>query len=165
MNTEPYKAERYVVSPLRLQRLAPAAVASIAEQLAKMDPWKRLGYGTPALSRYLAGADPGLNRFLVRQEDETVGVVCIRFPWLRGPYLELLAVFPAAQGEGLGRRLLRWMEEEALPHANSLWTVTSEFNSGARRFYQSAGFIEVASLTDLVSNGSNELLLRKPLLS
>jgi len=61
----------------------------------------------------------------------------------------------------VGRRLLSWMEQETRNRANNLWTVTSEFNTRARSFYRTAGFVEVAPLPDLVKNGYNELLLRK----
>jgi len=165
MHAKPFAAESYVASPLSLKRLEPAVSATIAGQLAMMDPWRRLGYGTSALSSYLAGPDPNLNRFIVEEQGEHVGVVCIRVPWLRGPYLELLAVFPHAQGRGMGNRLLTWMEQEARHSASNLWTVTSEFNTRARRFYQAAGFVEVAPLPDLVTSGYNELLLRKSLVS
>ena len=163
MHAKPFASENYVASPLFLKRLEPTVSATIAGQLAMMDPWKGLGYGASALSSYLAGPDPALNRFIVEEEGERVGVVCIRVPWLRGPYLELLAVLPHAQGQGVGHSILTWLEQEARRSANNLWTVTSEFNTRARRFYQAAGFVEVAPLPDLVISGYNELLLRKSL--
>ncbi|MDD2466453.1 MAG: GNAT family N-acetyltransferase [Desulfobulbus sp.] len=158
-----FAAISYCVSSLSLNRLEPFEAESIANQLAVMDPWARLGYGAPALECYLAGRDSALQRFSVQESGETVGVVCIRLPWLRGPSLELLAVFPPAQGRGLGRMLLAWIEEEARLGADNLWTVTSEFNTRARLFYQTAGFVEVAPLTDLVASGYSEILLRKRL--
>ncbi|MGD9947165.1 MAG: GNAT family N-acetyltransferase [Desulfobulbus sp.] len=165
MSTFPFAATSYSVLPLRLNSLGPSVTEPISTRLAAMDPWKRLGYGAPALGRYLTAPDSGLKRFAVQVEStETIGVACVRFPWLRGPYLELLAVFPAAQGRGVGRTLLAWMEEQARLSANNLWTVTSEFNTKARQFYQAAGFVEVAPLPDLVATGESEILLRKTLL-
>lgn len=163
MSPLPFAAAGYSRPPLSLTRLHPSEAETIGTRLASMDPWKRLGYGAPALTRYLASPDPGLNRFAAQEAAETIGVICIRFPWLRGPYLELLAVFPVAQGRGAGRALLAWMEEEARLASNNLWTVTSECNNRARQFYQSAGFAEVAPLPDLVASGYSEILLRKML--
>ncbi len=41
--------------------------------------------------------------------------------------------------------------------------LTSSFNAGARSFYRSLGFSELVSLPDLISSGSDEILLRKTL--
>jgi len=161
MHTLPFHADRYVFAPFTLAPLQPMEAESIAHQLAMIDPWKRLGYGAPGLSRYLTAPDSSLKRFLAKEEAQSIAVVCVRFPWLRGPYLELLAVVPSAQGRGVGRRLLSWMEQETRNSANNLWTVTSEFNTRARNFYRTAGFVEVAPLPGLVKKGYNELLLRK----
>jgi GNAT superfamily N-acetyltransferase len=128
-----------------------------------MDPWRTLGSTATGLIHYLDGDDPALKRFAVQVDAETIGVVCVRFPWLRGPYLELLAVFPSAQGQGVGKAILAWMEEEARFTIKNLWTVVSESNVRARYFYREAQFIEVASLPDLVAKGCNEILLRKTL--
>ena len=159
----PFAAASYPLSSLTCVSLPSAEAGLIGARLAAMDPWKRLGYGAEALGRYLDAVDPSLKRFAVQFEQEIVAVVCIRFPWLRGPYLELLAVFPGNQGQGVGQAILAWSEEQARPSAKNLWTMTSEFNHRARRFYQAAGFVEIAPVADLVADGCNEILLRKTL--
>ena len=161
--TVSFAATQYPLPPLTCTSLRAAEAGLIGARLAAMDPWKRLGYGAEPLGRYLAAADPSLKRFAVQNEPETVAVVCIRYPWLRGPYLELLAVFPGNQGQGVGQAILAWIEEQARPSAKNLWTMTSEFNHRARRFYQAAGFVEIAPVADLVADGCNEILLRKTL--
>nr|WP_321467369.1 GNAT family N-acetyltransferase [uncultured Desulfobulbus sp.] len=161
MNAVPFGTQCAIVAPFTLIRLKPVEAEPIAHRLAAMDPWKRLHYGATTLGRYLSAPDPSLNRFILQEGEESIAIVCIRFPWLRGPYLELLAVFPPAQSRGVGRALLGWMEQEAGPGVKNLWTVTSEFNTRARKFYRAAGFFEVAPLPDLVQNGTSELLLRK----
>lgn len=159
----PFAAACYLLPPLTCIRLPPTEAGLLGARLAAMDPWKRLGYGAEPLGRYLAAADPCLKRFAVQHQQETVAVVCIRYPWLRGPYLELLAVFPGNQGQGVGQAILAWFEEQARPSEKNLWTMTSEFNHRARRFYQAAGFVEIAPVADLVADGCNEILLRKTL--
>jgi GNAT superfamily N-acetyltransferase len=159
----PFAASSYLFPPLSFNSLQPWEAEAISTRLAAMDPWKRLGYGATALNRYLAGPDPGLKRFTVGEADEQRAVVCMRYPWLRGPYLELLAVFPSAQGQGVGKSILAWIEEQARLHSKNLWTMTSEFNLRARAFYQAVGFVEIAPLPDLVAEGYNEILLRKTL--
>lgn len=159
----PFGAAHYPLPPLTCVSLPSADAAPLATRLAAMDPWKRLGYGAEPLGRYLAAVDPSLKRFAVQHEQKTIAVACIRYPWLRGPYLELLAVFPGNQGQGVGQAILAWFEDQARPSAKNLWTMTSEFNHPARRFYQAAGFIEIAPVADLVADGCNEILLRKTL--
>jgi diamine N-acetyltransferase len=166
MNTtvSPFSEDTYSLPPLTLQSLQLSEAVLISKTLAAMDPWKRLGFSATALNCYLIGPDPALNRFAVQDySQETVGVVCMRSPWLRGPYLELLAVFPTAQGRRIGQTILYWIEKQARLTANNIWAVTSEFNTRARQFYRAANFVEIAPLENLVANGYNEILLRKVL--
>ncbi len=159
----PFAAEVYPLPPLTLRTLPPSEAERIGTRLAAMDPWKRLGYSASALGRFLTNPDPALNRFAVHDANETIGVVCIRFPWLRGPYLELLAIFPEAQGRGAGQAVLAWLEEQTRLRSNNIWALTSEFNLSARGFYRAAGFVEIAPLSGLVVDGISEILLRKVL--
>jgi ribosomal protein S18 acetylase RimI-like enzyme len=90
------------------------------------------------------------------------GVISVRYPWLKGPYLELLAIFPEFQGRGLGTRVLAWMEQEAIRHeARNLWVCASSFNDSALRLYERNGFRQVARLRGLVEDSCDEILLRK----
>lgn len=135
-------------------------VPVLAAALATMDPWRRLGYSAAALERYLLRDDPALTRMVLEREGNAVAVLALRRPWLRGPYVELLAVLPQARGGGLGRVLLDWAAAQAGDGAN-LWACVSDFNTSARAFYARQGFVEVAPLPDLVAEGAGEILLRK----
>jgi len=148
----------------RLVRALSAAEASgIGEQLSGIEPWLTLGYSASALAGYLLRDDPALHRFLVRVEDAPAGVIAIRHPWLRGPYIELLGLAPDFQGIGIGVELLRWAEAEAAAVAGNLWVVVSECNERALMFYEKAGFEPVGRLDGLVREGMDEWLLRKRL--
>jgi GNAT superfamily N-acetyltransferase len=138
------------------------AAASLAGRMATMDPWRRLDYEAAALRRYLATDSPALGRHEITVEGESAGVVAVRSPWLRGPYLELLAVLPEHQGRGIGAAVLRWAEADAAP-ARNLWVMVSAFNDGARRFYARHGFAEIGAVPGLVREGFDEILLRKML--
>ena len=135
----------------------------ISRVLASVDPWRRLGYRSEQLFNYLVRHDPALKRYAVKVSDDTAGVVCVRFPWLIGPFNELLAIFDVHQGKGLGREVMNWMEQAYRPLARNLWTTVSSFNTRARQFYDSIGFSETAVLNDLVADGNDEILLRKRL--
>lgn len=144
--------------------LTPAQADQVGQALTQMDPWKRLGFGAQALTGYLNRPDPSLSRFAILHDGDLVGALATRSPWLRGPYLELLAILPHAQGLGLGKQALTWAFAKAQSKgALNFWACVSAFNLSARGFYAHMGFIEAAELTDLVISGENEILLRKVL--
>ncbi|MBI5590300.1 MAG: GNAT family N-acetyltransferase [Deltaproteobacteria bacterium] len=157
----PFSAKHYSLVSCELRFLDDPCARLSSKVLAFRDPWLRLGYTEDGLFRYLAGSDPSLNRYAVVVSEETAGVVCVRYPWLRGPYLELLAVFPSHQGKGLGREILEWMSHECCRISNNIWTTVSSFNNRALSFYKGVGFVEIAVLTDLVAVGFGEILLQK----
>jgi ribosomal protein S18 acetylase RimI-like enzyme len=143
--------------------LSESDAAVLGEMLGGIDPWLSLGVSPKALAGYLLRDDPALTRYVVRVGDfeEIVGVICIRYPWLRGPYIELLGMSDGYQGRGLGGQVLRWAEAEARRESRNLWVVTSSFNHKARAFYRRHGFYEIGPLKGLVSNEVDEILFRK----
>lgn len=148
---------------LAVAALAPAPAESIGRTLARMEPWTRLGYGAEALSRGLALRHPDLVRHLVVRGGETLGLATIRYPWLRGAYIELFAVLPAAQGQGVGHALLDRLEASYRERTGNLWLLVSAFNARARRFYACHGFAPIGTIADLVVAGEDEILMRKRL--
>lgn len=160
----PFLPERHALAGARLRPLEAADCLPLAESLAGLDPWARLGYGAPALAAYLGREDPALSRFVIeRGEDGAAGILALRWPWLRGPYLELFAILPAHQGHGLGRTVMDWSASRAGQAAPNLWACVSDFNTAARGFYAANGFAEVAPLDGLVMPGNAEILLRRRL--
>lgn len=160
----PFTRPQVMLTGCRLVRGLSATEAScIGELLSGIDPWLTLGYSASALAAYLLRDDPALHRFLVNVEEAPAGIMAIRHPWLRGPYIELLGLAPEVQGIGIGRELLRWAEAEAAMAAGNLWVAVSEGNERARSFYEKAGFIPVGRLEGLVREGMDEWLLRKRL--
>jgi GNAT superfamily N-acetyltransferase len=119
-------------------------------------------YSADVLARFLAAPDGGVARFIVEIDGKPGGAVSVRFPWLKGPYLELLALLPPFQRRGIGSALLGWFEEEGMRRgARNLWVCASSFNSSAIRFYGRHGFQPAAMLSGLVADGYGEILLRK----
>jgi GNAT superfamily N-acetyltransferase len=151
----------------RLVALEPASAARLAEAIVAMPPWSVMAYPAEALARFLATADAGASRFLLEVDGIEAGAGSIRFPWLKGPYLELLALLPPFQRQGNGAGILSWFETEASAlGARNVWVCASSFNDGALRFYESHGFRPAAMLRGLVADGHDEILLRKfPLLA
>ncbi len=143
--------------------LTPEQAQAIGAMLAASEPWATLQFSAAALARYLTREDPALRRYLMSVNGEPAGVICVRHPWLRGPYIELLGLAPAHRGKGIGHQLLAWAENEARREAKNLWVVASSFNHSALRFYQSLGFQPIGPIPGLVTPGHDEILLRKAL--
>jgi ribosomal protein S18 acetylase RimI-like enzyme len=121
-----------------------------------------MSYPADRLAAYFAKPAQGLSRYCVKVDGSEVGVVAVRSPWLKGPYLEFLALLPPAQDRGIGSRIMAWLEGTAVEEeARNLWVCASSFNERALRFYARHGFEPVATLPGLVADGYEEILLRK----
>lgn len=147
---------------LALRPLAAGEAAEIGERLAGHDPWRTLGYRAAALASYLERSDPALVRYAIEGDGRLLGVAALRHPWLRGPCLELYAVFEPGRGTG-ARVLDRLCAIAAAREAREFWALVSDFNASARRFYARRGFVEIAPLPGLLETGRSELLLRRTL--
>jgi GNAT superfamily N-acetyltransferase len=140
---------------LEIRSMQPEDAEALAKACAAIDPWKCLGYQAATLQAYLCRDDPALHRYVIGGTD---GLLALRRPWLRGAFIEMLAIFPGRQGQGLGRAAVQWAA--AQDQSANLWATVSAFNAEARLFYQTVGFVEVAPLRDLVMTGQDEVLLR-----
>lgn len=154
-----FNARIYRLGTCSLLPLGLDLAMAAAHQLAGLDPWLTLGYQPEKLTQYLQYPDVSLHKFLVSISGQPAGVVCCRYPWLFGPFLELLALYPQYQGQGYGREILVWLENQVA--SSNLWTSVSAFNVRALKFYTKFGFVAVGVLPDLVLTGFDEILLRK----
>jgi ribosomal protein S18 acetylase RimI-like enzyme len=158
-----FPSRTYNLPSCTLHRVKRSEAPDLAARLVAMDPWRTLEYQADAVALYLSRPDQGLMRFTITSSRQSAGVICLRYPWLKGIYLELLALFPPHQGLGLGREVMTWVEAQVRPHTKNFWVVVSAFNQAARRLYFNLGFTQVACLPDLIQTGYEELLLRKVL--
>jgi GNAT superfamily N-acetyltransferase len=158
----PFGADAYRLRGCALERLRATEDARLlADLLVRLDPWRTLGYTADGFTRYLLRDDPGLHRYRVVTGSATTGIVCVRYPWLRGPYIELIGLDRVVQGKGFGGDILAWIEHETRAEAANLWALVSASNALARRFYARHGFAEIAPIADLVAPGHAEIMLRK----
>lgn len=148
-------------SCILISRFSAIDAATLGQSLAGIDPWLTLGFSSDSLAGYLQRNDPALFRFAVSIDEEIVGAVCVRYPWLRGPYIEFLGIKFDFQGRGLGKEILTWVEEETKSHARNLWIAVSHFNNRAISIYEHLGFTQIGLLDGLVIDGKSEVLLRK----
>jgi len=162
MTPGPFSAATIELERARLVTLEPSAGARLAGSIVAMPPWSVMSYPQEAMARFLAASDDGASRYMVEIGGEEAGAMAVRYPWLKGPYLELLAILPRFQRRGIGASLLAWFEQEAFRHgARNLWVCASSFNARALHFYAQHGFQPAATLPGLVADGYDEILLRK----
>jgi GNAT superfamily N-acetyltransferase len=146
-----------------LLSLRPRDVGTISRTLCSMDPWLTMQYRLEALEFYLLRADPALSRWSVMVSENLAGVLSLRYPWLFGPFIELMALFDGFRGKGIGGRIVDWVCLQYKDRATNVWATVSAGNEGAQRFYKRMGFERTAVLEDLIKPGWNEILLRKKL--
>lgn len=163
LSLSPFSESSYQLPSCSLTTLTESEAGLLSSRLGSMDPWLSLGYSAEGLQHYLLRPDPALYRFAIYVGPVMSGLICVRYPWLRGPYLELLAVFEEQQGRGLGREVISWLQMQCPRTEPNIWTLTSSFNERAQLFYRSLGFSEIVALPDLVSLGSDEILLLRRL--
>ncbi len=118
-----------------------------------LSPWSDIDYPAEGLGQYLGYDDPSAYKYAIIYDDEMAGVICVRYPWLKGPYLELLGIYPDFQGKKIGTEVLSWFEGRGQGEGRNLWLVASDFNAEGIRFYQKHGFEEVARLDDMSEDG------------
>ncbi|NGZ29537.1 MAG: GNAT family N-acetyltransferase, partial [Magnetococcales bacterium] len=111
---------------LQLTRLGTAG--HWGEILAGLEPWKTLGSTAAGLHRYLLQEDGALFRFVIGRQEQEVGILAIRYPWLRGPFIELLAIAPTFQQQGIASQVVEGVCRLMAPHCENLWVTVSHFN-------------------------------------
>lgn len=152
------------VPSVKFEPMTARAAEKLGIALAEIDPWARYRYTPSALSSYLSALEPDAPRFEIVADRMLAGAIGVRKNWLRGPYLQFLAILPGFQQRGIGKLTLAWFEGQARAgRAENIWVAASDFNARALAFYERRGFQRVATLEDLVVEGGSEILLRKRL--
>ncbi len=142
--------QRYGVSAAGLLR----ELRRLAEAPSRADPTAELSAESLLVAEAAAsdGGDLcGLARFSLRGQ----------FGY--GGYLRLIALRPGWEGRGIGSVLLHAVEASVRDHSPVLFLLTSDFNTGAQRFYARHGYAHAGALTDFAIPGINEQIFWKRL--
>ena len=145
---------------LALARLADApAIAELSRTLIETGlPWSWFPRRVAASIR-----DPETNVLVARAGERIAGFGIMRYG-AEAAHLDLFAVDRAWQGQGLGRRLLEWLERPARVAglARILLEVRAD-NAGARAFYERLGYRPLARLPGYYQGREAALRLERAL--
>lgn len=79
----------------------------------------------------------------------------------RSGYIPLIGVAPGEYGQGVGKTLMDYAEDQIFQEASELFLLVSDFNEPAQHFYQRRGYIQVGALPNYILQGVSELIYLK----
>ena len=92
------------------------------------------------------------------------GLALVRAHGLAGaPYLVSIAVADTVRGQGIGARILAFVEGLYRSRSRHLFLCVSSFNPRARAFYERSGYVAVGLLPGFIIEGADEVLMVKRL--
>lgn len=77
------------------------------------------------------------------------------------PYLHIIAVKSENRGQGIGKILLKFVEDVYCKNNSKLFLVVADFNPDAKRLYESMGYSVIGDIPNLYRNGITECLMMK----
>ncbi len=75
------------------------------------------------------------------------------------PYLHLIVVKEEYRGKGIGKLLIKKFED--ISDKDKFFLVVADFNSNAKRLYESIGYRQVGEVPGLYRNGITEYIMMK----
>lgn len=94
--------------------------------------------------------------------------VCVGFIWYipKGafhsfPYLHIISVKEEHRCQGIGKKLIDFLEEIVFVNTSKIFLVVADFNPDAKRFYEKSGYRQVGEIPSLYRKGITEYLMMK----
>lgn len=144
---------------MKIRRLATEEAATCARLMATSEPWITLKRNHDAAMGALL--DPTREVWVAIAAGEIQGFVILA---LNGPfsgYLQTICVAERARGQGVGRRLMEFVEQRVARVSPAVFLCVSSFNTGARALYERLGYRLIGEIPDYVERGYSEVLMWK----
>jgi ribosomal protein S18 acetylase RimI-like enzyme len=77
------------------------------------------------------------------------------------PYLHIIAVKQESRNQGIGKKLLKFFEDNCFKDYSKLFLVVADFNPDAKILYEKIGYIQVGTIPSLYREGITEHLMMK----
>jgi ribosomal protein S18 acetylase RimI-like enzyme len=146
---------------LRTRLARPSEARAQAVWIVAMEPWLSLGYRAQAFGRYLGRMARAGQVLVAVEKMSVVGISVCQPDFLLGQFIALLAVRPEAGGKGIGRALVKRLEQATFRKRRWLYVSSDGENRAAGLFYRKLGFARLARIPDLIQPGRTEILWRK----
>ena len=130
-----------------------------ARMMAGSEPWITLERGYEESLDMIS--DPSREVYLAVMGGEIAGFVVLEMSGAFVGYVKSICVSPGWRGRGVGGRLMAFAEERIFSETPNVFLCVSDFNEGARRFYERLGYEAVGELRDYIVPGRSEILMRK----
>ena len=134
---------------------------AVIQLLAESEPWKKIGYTQDDWEKIFSPIPQARESFIAETDGGITAIAIVRQKFLLGDYLELLGVADSSRGKGVGKELLAYVESLVFRRTKNLFACVSDFNKGAREFYNKQGYKEIGPMPNFLIPGSAEILLRK----
>ncbi len=145
---------------LSIQRLESVEQAeTCARMMDESEPWITLGRGYDESLTILT--DPLREVYLAMDGDRVAGFVVLEMEGAFTGYVKSIFVSPPYRGRGVGAWLMLFVERRVFRERPNVFLCVSDFNVGARMFYEKLGYEAVGELRDYIVRGRSEILLRK----
>lgn len=122
---------------------------------------------------YFSDEEKGKNAIREALDDGTIYVaiadsVCAGFVWYLPtgafhsfPYLHIISIKEAYRGKGIGKKMIKFVEDIVFNDSDKIFLVVGDFNPNAKRLYERIGYKQVGELPNLYKEGVNEYLMMK----
>lgn len=77
------------------------------------------------------------------------------------PYLHIISIKEEYRGRGIGKKLIRFLEDMVFVKANKIFLVVADFNPDGKRFYEKIGYRQIGEIPSLYRKGITEYLMMK----
>ena len=151
---------------IHMRRMTTADVPALAQFLASDPLWQRYSISEARARRVLeAGLHRGEELHVATMDGQLAGLIwfLLRGTFGRSGYIQLIGVLPPYRRQKVGTRLMALAEQAIGQETDSVFLLTSHFNTRAQAFYQHLGYQQVGAIPDYVVQGITELIFYKRL--
>ena len=101
---------------------------------------------------------------VVELDGQLIGYIRLEYLWSTVPYIGLIFVMEEYQNEGIGRKMLGFLEEHLRAHGHDVLMSSSQANEpNPQAWHRAAGFVECGIILGLNEGGIGEVFFRKRL--
>ena len=102
---------------------------------------------------------------VVELDGQLIGYIRLEYLWSMIPYIGVIFVIDAYRNAGVGRKMLRFLEEHLRIHGHDALMSSSQANEPEpQAWHRSVGFEECGIISGLNEGGIGEIFFRKRLM-